>query len=320
MKLSLNSKLAILGVLCLISITTYQFLFINLEFWSFIMHLRLPKLSAMLIAAFCIGFSSLIFQTIINNKIVTPCLLGMNALYVLIHVVLVFIFGMSTFVISNAKLAFICDLIIMAITASLIYGYIFKKVKYNVLYVLLIGTVLTTLCNSMNNSIIRAMDPNDYDTLLATLTASFSNINHEIIIFSVILCCSLIYIFRHDLKLLDVMILGKDNAISLGIDYDHTLKRLLLCVTLFIAIATALVGPISFMGLLTTNIARSLFKTYKHRYLLLASALIAILILITGQLIVEHIFTYSIPVSVFITLGGGMYFLYIVLHQSKGSI
>ena len=123
-----------------------------------------------------------------------------------------------------------------------------------------------------------------------------------------------------DIAKLDVMTLGRHNAINLGIDYDKTTKRLLICTTLYIAIATALVGPISFMGLITTNIARTLFKTYKHSILLSGSVLIAILVLITGQLIVEHIFTYSIPVSVFITIAGGLYFLYLVLKQSKGNI
>lgn len=314
------SKLILLTSLCVLSCGLYQFIFVNFDFFAFAMQLRLPKLLAMCVAAFCIGYSSLIFQTIINNTIVTPCLLGMNALYLLVHVSLVFIFGMGSFIVTNTYLAFIFDLLVMTVVASFVYSYIFKKTKYNVLYVLLIGTVMTTMFTSIQNSLIRAMDPNDYDALLATLTASFSNISLEVIVLCMILCLVLFFIFKQDINKLDVMTLGRHNAINLGVDYDKTTKRLLVCTTLYIAIATALVGPISFMGLITTNIARSLFKTYRHNVLLSASVLIAILVLITGQLIVEHIFSYSIPVSVFITIAGGLYFLYLVLKQSKASI
>ena len=41
------------------------------------------------------------------------------------------------------------------------------------------------------------------------------------------------------------------------------------------------------------------------------------LVLIAGQLLVEHVFNYVIPISVFITIGGGVYFLYLLLTTRK---
>lgn len=104
------------------------------------------------------------------------------------------------------------------------------------------------------------MDPNEYDTLLTSLVASFSNINSEIIIFSVIILALIGVIFRKELALLDVITLGKEQAINLGVDYDRCIRRLLLAVTLCIAVATAMVGPISFLGLIIANISRQLLK------------------------------------------------------------
>jgi len=118
---------------------------------------------------------------------------------------------------------------------------------------------------------------------------------------------------------LDAISLGKEQAINLGIDYDRTIKRLLLGVVLFIAIATALVGPISFLGLIIANLARQLLKTYRHSQLILGSALIGMALLIGGQLIVEQVFVYSIPISVFISVGGGVYFLYLLMIQKRRS-
>lgn len=161
------------------------------------------------------------------------------------------------------------------------------------------------------------MDPNEYDSLLATLVASFSNINSEIIVMSLILLAAIIFVLRKEIVLLDVLTLGKDQAINLGVDYDRCIRRLLLGVTLCIAVATAMVGPISFLGLIIANLSRQLLKTYRHSQLILGSALFGMIVLVGGQVIVEHVYTYSIPISVFITVGGGIYFLYLLLASKR---
>jgi iron complex transport system permease protein len=150
------------------------------------------------------------------------------------------------------------------------------------------------------------------------LVADFNNINVEVIVFSLILLAVLTAFLWKDLQLLDVITLGKDQAINLGVDYDRSIRRLLLGVVLCIAIATAMVGPISFLGLILANLARQLLKTYKHSYLIAGSALMGMLAMIAGQLISQHIFSYAVPISTFITIGGGIYFLYLLLFRKGG--
>lgn len=312
-----RKKIVILLALAAIAAILYLTVDLNMKYFSYSMRIRVPKLMVMLITAFCIGGASLVFQSIINNTIVTPCLLGMNSLYSLIHTAVVFFLGSGSLIALNANLSFAVDLVLMGIIATLIYSYLFKKTKHNVLYVLLAGTVMSTFFSSAQTTLTRVMDPNEYDTLLAALVASFSNINTSIIVFSVILMAIVVFALRRELKLLDVITLGKEQAINLGVDYDRTIRRLLLGVTLFIAIATAMVGPISFLGLIIANLSRQLFKTYRHTYLIVGSALIGMVILVGGQLVVEHVFTYSIPISVFITVGGGIYFLYLLMRQRR---
>ena len=233
---------------------------------------------------------------------------------------MVFFLGSASVVASNANLSFAVDVVLMGITATIIYSWIFKKTKHNVLYVLLVGTVLTSFFSSIQTTLTRVMDPNEYDNLLNTLVASFSNINSEIIVFSLILLASVIFALRKELALLDVLTLGKEQAINLGVDYDRCnrcIRRLLLGVTLCIAVATAMVGPISFLGLIIANLSRQLLKTFRHTQLVLGSALFGMIVLVGGQLIVEHVYSYSVPVSVFITVGGGLYFLYLLLTRKK---
>ena len=310
-------KLVILAVLVLLAAVAYLLVEVNPKYFSYAMSLRVPKLIVMLIAAFAIGGASLVFQSVINNTIVTPCLLGMNSLYTLIHTAVVFVAGSGSILAVNANLSFAVDLVIMGVSATVIYGYLFKKTNYNVLYVLLIGTVLTSFFGSIQSTLTRVMDPNEYDALLTTLVASFSNVNSEIILFSLVVLAVLIFVLRRDLALLDVLTLGKSQAINLGVDYDRSIRRLLLGVTLAIAVATAVVGPISFMGLIIANLSRQLLKTYRHSQLILGSALFGMIILVAGQLVVEHVYSYAIPISVFITVGGGVYFLYLLLTKRR---
>lgn len=313
-------KLIIMLVIMAAVCVLYMFLevdFGNEKLFAYAMKIRTPKLIAMLITAFAIGGASIVFQSIINNTIVTPCLLGMNSLYTLIHTAVVFVAGAGSALASNSNLAFAVDLVLMGITATLIYSYMFKKTNHNVLYVLLIGTVLTSLFGSIQSTLTRIMDPNEYENLLSTLVASFSNINSEIIIFSVVVLAAVTFFLRKELALLDVITLGKDQAINLGVDYDRCIRRLLLGVTLYIAVATAMVGPISFLGLIIANLSRQLLRTYKHSQLIAGSALFGMIVLIGGQMIVEHVYSYSVPVSVIITVGGGLYFLYLLLTKRR---
>lgn len=291
--------------------------FANERLFRYAMKIRIPKLIAMLVTAAAIGGASIVFQSVINNTIVTPCLLGMNSLYTLIHTAVVFVAGSGSFLVVNGNISFAVDLVLMGVAATVIYSYLFRKTNHNILYVLLIGTVLTSFFGSIQSTLVRVMDPNEYDSLLASLVASFSNINSEIIVFAVLLLTVLIFALRRELALLDVLTLGRDQAVNLGVDYDRAIRRLLLGVALCIAIATAMVGPISFLGLIIANLSRQLLKTYRHSQLIAGSALFGMIVLAGGQMIVEQVFVYAVPVSVFITVGGGIYFLYLLLGKRR---
>ena len=224
-------RLLILLLLVLLACVGYMTVgvhFENQKLFAYAMRIRTPKLIAMLITAFAIGSASIVFQSIINNTIVTPCLLGMDQLYSLIHTAVFFVAGSGSFLAVNANAAFAVDLAIMGAVATVIYSYLFRKTNHNVLYVLLIGTVLTSFFSSIQTTLTRVMDPNEYDTLLTDLVASFSNVNSAILVLSVVVLALVAFAFRKELALLDVLTLGKDQAINLGVDYDCCIRRLLL--------------------------------------------------------------------------------------------
>lgn len=310
-------KIVVLTAMIAAAALAYQFLFVDWKYFDYAMSIRTPKLLAMLITAFCIGSATVVFQSIIQNTIVTPCLLGMNSLYILIHTMVVFVLGSGSVLVTTKAISFSIDLVIMSAAAVLIYGVLFRKAKGNVLYILLAGTVMATLFSSITSTMQRIMDPNEFATLQNALIASFHKVNSGILAFSVLIVLGIIWFLRKELALLDVITLGKDQAVNLGVDYDRTVRRLLIGVTLMIAIATALVGPISFLGLVIANLSRQLFRTYRHGYLIWGSVLIGMAALLTGQALIEHVFSFSANIGVFINVGGGIYFLYLLLKSGR---
>lgn len=295
----------------------YQFLLVDIKHFNYAMRIRTPKLIVMLVTSFCIGSATIVFQSIIQNTIVTPCLLGMNSLYILIHTAIVFVLGSGSFLVTSKLLSFSIDLVLMAFAAIILYGILFKKAKGNVLYILLTGTVMATLFSSITSTLQRIMDPNEYAALQNSLIASFHKVNSEIILFSIVLILGIIFFLRKEIALLNVITLGKEQAINLGVDYDRAIRKLLVGVTLFIAIATAMVGPISFLGLIIANLSRQLLKTYRHNVLIFGAVFIGMTALLAGQVLIEHVFSFSTNISVFINVGGGIYFLYLLLHNKE---
>lgn len=313
-------RLLVLSLLALAACAFY--LLHNLDFQNperlaFALNLRLPKLIVMVITAFAIGGASLVFQSVIRNNIVTPCLLGMNSLYTLIHTAVVFVLGSGSVLVLNQNYSFFLDIVLMGVIATFIYSYLFKKTRHNVLYVLLVGTILTSFFGSLQSAMTRLMDPNEYDALLSSLVASFYRSNTKLISFGLILIGLILIFCYRQLRLLDVITMGRDVAINLGVPYERCVQRLMLGVVLCIAVATAMVGPISFLGLILANLARQCIQGYRHSQLIPASALFGVIALVGGQSIVEQYMHYAVPISVFITVGGGIYFLYLILTRKS---
>lgn len=278
---------------------------------------RIPKLIAIVITGGCIAFSSIIFQTITNNNILTPSVLGLDSLYVLIQTVIVFLLGVESSFITNKSSNFLLSSSLMILASFVLYKKLFERSNNNVFFLLLVGMIFGTLFKSMSTFMQVVIDPNEYAALQNSLYASFSNVNTEILMMSVIMIIVIIPFIYDELKMLDVISLGKDHAINLGVNYDKAVKKLIIVVAMLVSISTALVGPITFLGLLVVNVAKQLFKTYKHTYLISASILISILTLVVGQFLVERVFTFTTTISVIINFIGGLYFIYLLLKESK---
>ncbi|MBU7317940.1 iron chelate uptake ABC transporter family permease subunit [Paenibacillus oleatilyticus] len=285
--------------------------------WDYILPRRGRKVLALLLTGFCIAFSTMIFQTITNNRILTPSMIGLDWLYMLIQTAIVFIFGATGLTTISNQWNFGLSVGLMVLFALLLHRLMFRKEGTNIYYLLLVGLVLGTLFQSTSSFMQMLINPNAFLVLQGKLFASFSSVNSDLLTISVVAVLVITLYFKKLLTYLDVISLGKEHAINLGVPYDSIVKRLLIVVAILASIATALVGPITFFGLLVANVTHQFLRTYRHSQLILGAVLIGMIALVGGQLMVERVFTFTTTLSVIVNFIGGSYFLYLLLKENK---
>lgn len=284
---------------------------------GYILPRRLIKIVAIILTGGTIAFSTTIFMTITNNRILTPSVMGLDSLYMLIQTVIIFLFGSKSLVMMDSNINYLVTIGGMVLFSLLLFRLLFRGEGNNIYFLLLIGMILGTFFSSFTSFMQVLIDPNEFMMAQDRMFASVNNVNTDLVYLSVVLVILVTLYFARFNKYLDVLALGKDDAINLGVPYDYVVKRLLIVVAILISIATALVGPITFLGLLVVNVAHEFLKTFRHAYLITASVLISIIALIGGQFIVEEVFTFETTISVIINFVGGVYFIYLLLKENK---
>ncbi|EDP5498289.1 iron chelate uptake ABC transporter family permease subunit [Campylobacter jejuni] len=277
---------------------------------------RFLQIAAIIIVAICIAVSTVIFQTLCNNKILTPAIIGLDSLYMLLQSALIFSFGAANLSVYKNDINFLITLVCMVVFSLGLYKILFSSDR-SIYLIMLLGLVFGTLFSTLSSFFEVLIDPDEFMVIQGRMFASFDNIAFDVLILAYIISfLSFIWIFRY-MKFLDPLNLGKDLAINLGINYQKISKQLMIIIAILTSISTALVGPITFLGLLVVNITYELFKTAKHSILLSACILISILALLGGVFFVSKVFDYNATISVVINFLGGIYFIYLVLKGNK---
>ncbi|MEZ8629472.1 iron chelate uptake ABC transporter family permease subunit [Vibrio lentus] len=307
-------KIAILAIASLGMAAVFVGQGLTWDNYEFFLSLRLPKLLSIVLAAVAISASSLVFQTITNNRILTPSILGFDSLYMLVQTVLLFVFGGTSFWVIDAIANFSLSVTVMILFSFALFHFYFKSKRNNVFTLLLIGIVCGSVFSSLANFLAMLIDPNEFAVLQNVMFASFNNVKGELVYLSLIpLGLSLLSLWLLAPKL-DVLWLGVDNATSLGVNTKRLTQITLVIVSVMVAVSTALVGPVLFFGLITVSLARQIFKSYQHRVLIIASSLLAVVLLVSGQWFIEKVMAFETTVSVIINLVGGLYFMFLLLR------
>ena len=313
-----STKIIILAVLAIICILLYGFYDIKGGF-DYAFPKRMIRVGAMVVTGFAIAYSTVVFQTITRNRILTPSVMGLDSMYEVVQTFIFFFAGSLSIWVLNKYLNFGLSIAAMILFALLLYRVLFRADKYPIYLMLLIGMILGTLLGSFVSFLQVLIDPVEYLSLQAKLFASFSNVNADLLYISIgILAIAFLYGFRIMGKL-DVMSLGRENAINLGINYNRMVMNIFISSSILIATSTALVGPITFLGLIVANLSYQYLSTYKHSLLILGAGLISVIAIVGGQFLVEHIFELNTTLSVIINFIGGIYFIYLLLKESRAA-
>ncbi|ERJ59106.1 MULTISPECIES: iron chelate uptake ABC transporter family permease subunit [Sphingobacterium] len=314
----MGAKFKFLIIVALLLLVGGSFILYGVELTnSYSIEKRSIRLLSMLVVGISVACSSIIFQTITANRILTPSIMGYEAVFILFQTLIVFLYGDKAFKVISQQENFFYAILFMLGFSLLLYFLLFGKNRRSMYYLLLTGMVLGTLFMTLSQFLHVLIDPNEFSIVQNFMFVSFAKMNTKLLsVAGITMLVALIYT-GWNARYLDVMALGRDQAISLGVDYDKMVRRFLFVISLLVSVSTALVGPITFLGILVTNLTYELFRTRKHRCMLVISSLVACLTLILGQFLVEHVLQFSTTVSIIINFMGGVYFMYLLWITRK---
>lgn len=278
-----------------------------------LLDLRFGKLGPMIVVGFAVGIATMVFQTVTKNRILTPNIMGIDALFELIQTVLIFFLGATAVAAIAPPVLFSVETVLLLGLASFLFYWVFIKAKRSLYSLALVGIITGIFFRSVSSLFQRLIDPQEYLIVRDRSMARFEIVEPSLFAATVVMCVvaiAIIWVFRYRL---DLLTLGKYQSISLGLSYSPVVLTLLVCCAVLVSATTALVGPLTFLGLLVSNIAISLAATHKHAWLLPITGVIGAATLVTAQFVLERIMGMGTVVTVVIELAGGILFLLTIL-------
>lgn len=292
---------------------TFLFLQAGLDF-DYVIPKRLARLAAMVLGGLCVAVSAVCFQTLTGNRILTPAVMGYEAVYLLLQSLLLLVLGTDSLVLLGANANFFVSVLLMLAYSWGLQRWLFRDGRNNVYFLLLLGLVLTMVIGTFNQFVQLRISPGEFSVLQGFSQASFNKAQPEQLLYSALIVAAVCAAGLRALPTLDVLSLGRDAALSLGVDHARAVRRLLALIAVLVAVSTALLGPTAFMGIFVANTAYALARSARHRATLPLACAIAIGIFLLAQLAVEHVFNYRTTVGVLVNLVCGAYFLALVIR------
>lgn len=283
--------------------------------WAFLLPFRGIRLLALALVGAATGIATVMFQTVSGNRILTPSIMGFDSLYLLIQSALVFLLGGTAYVQIDPRLKFLAESAGMMLAAVLLFAALLGRGDLH--RMLLVGLIFGTLFRSLTNLVQRLIDPNEFSIVQGATFARFSTVQTDLLAVAALLVAlgaGYAWTARHAL---DVAALGRDTAVGLGVEHDRLMRRTLAAVALLVSATTALVGPVTFFGLLVASLAYVLFPEPRHRLTLPAAALLGAIALVAGQTIFERLLGMAATLGVVVEFAGGLLFLVLLLGRRR---
>lgn len=284
---------------------------------GYIIPQRLLRLATITVAGVCIAVSAISFQTLAGNRILTPAIMGYEAVYLLLQALLVLLLGSQSLLLGREENG-VLSLLLMLGYSAIIHRWLFRSGQTDLFQLLLTGLVLTMVFGTLTQFVQLKTSPGEFAILQGFGYASFNRAQPlELLMGGGLVTLVCLVIARRQAEL-DVLALGREQASSLGVDYRRAVRLHLALIAVLVAVSTSLVGPTAFMGVFVANISYALARTFRHRVTLPLGCAISIALFILAQFLVEQIFNYRTTVSILINLVCGTYFLALMV-KTRGS-
>ncbi|HTO92636.1 MAG TPA: iron ABC transporter permease [Candidatus Sulfotelmatobacter sp.] len=283
--------------------------------------LRLPRVLAGALTGAILGACGAVMQGLFRNPIVEPGLTGTSA-GAAFGAALVFVFGVPVFApgASWGLLALPVVAFAGALCATLLtYRVAASFGRLHVFTLLLAGIAINAACNAGSGLLSYfARDPQARNITFWSLgtftTASWSSV------LIVALAAGVGWVgIAPDLKSLNALMLGEDEALALGVDVRRLTRRLLVLCTMMVAAATATVGVIAFVGLVVPHALR-LIRGSNHEFLVPASALLGASFMlwvdVAARLVIRP---GELPIGVITAVVGAPVFLLLLLRAQRAA-
>ena len=155
---------------------------------SFVIPFRGAKIVALILVGVSISTSTVLFQTVSQNRILTPSIMGFDALYVMILTGAVFFLGGMTVAAVSAHLAFAVTACAMTLAALLLFSTLLRSAHNNLMRMILTGIVLGALFRSITDFMQRLIDPNEFAVIQAGSFARFTQIETDLLLLASVVC------------------------------------------------------------------------------------------------------------------------------------
>lgn len=285
-------------------------------FWR-IAELRATSVVVMVVVAFCQAIATVSFQTVTDNRIITPSIMGFESLYVAVQTAAVYFLGVAGLLSLQGVPQFVLQVALMVGLSLLLYGWLLSGRYGNLQIMLLVGIIVGAGLASVSSFMRRLLSPSEFDVLAARLFGSVSNADPDYLPVAIPLCVAAGAVLWARAGRLNVMALGRDATTSLGLDHRAELMRVLLLVSTLMAVSTALVGPMTFLGFLVATLSYQLADTHDHRHVFPVAVLTGFVVLAGAYFVMKNVFYAQGVVSIIIELVGGSVFLLVILRKGR---
>ncbi len=307
-------RVAVVGALAVTAVLCYLFLFLRGSF-EFAIERRLIAVGAMVVVAFTQGVATLLFQTVTQNRILTPSIMGFDSVYTLAQTALVVVFGGGVLAATDGVGKVVAQTLLMVAFATFLFRWLFSGRRANLHVLLLVGVAIGMAFDSLATFGQRVLAPADYDLLSARLFGRLTAADPQVLPLAGAVCVLVGFVVVRRHARLDVLHLGRDVATNLGVDHRRELTVALVCVSVLVAMSTALVGPMTFFGFLVAALTHQIAGSHRHAVLLPTAFSLGVLVLVGGQFVMEHVFYATGMLTVVLEFIGGLVFLVLLLRK-----